>query len=172
MCLPLCYTLAYLVLISATRNFEAQRMTYWEQFATTSSTTRVLSSHVKVRLAISRLLAFFNIFRSWFHFRRSHFIRLEFEWKAGGVCTPVDSGFYPRSFSYNDKHGQSINVYSYQLSSVHESVDTEPLTLCGFYTCSIWEVGSSITWLHTHIVWSFSRISWSALFLLPSKLYI
>ena len=169
MCLPLCYILAYLVLISATRNLGALRMISLEQFATTSSTTRVLSSHVKVRLAISRLLTFFNIFSSWFHSRRSHCIRLEFEWKAGGVCTPVDPGFYPWSLSCNDKHGQSINIYSYQLSSIHESMDTKPLALRECYGSSVWEVGGSITWLHTYIVWSFSRISWSALFFLPSS---
>ena len=157
------------MLISATRNFGVLHMTSLEQFATTSSMTKVQSSHVKVRLAVSDLLTFFNIFSSWFHIGRSHCIRLEFEWKAGGVCTPVDPGFYSWSFSCNDKHGQRINIYSYQLSSVHESMDTEPLALCECYTCSVWEVGRSITWLHTHVVGSFSRISWSTLFLLPSS---
>ena len=169
MCLPLYYTLAYLVLISATRNFGALRMTSLVQCATTSSTTRVLSSHVKVRRVVSGLFTFFDIFRSWFYFRRSHCIRLEFERKVGGVCTRVDPGFYPWSFSYNDEHGQSINIYSYQLSSVHESMDTKSLALRECYTCSVWKVGSPTTWLHTYIVRSFSRISWSTLFFLPSS---
>ena len=66
MCLPLCYTLAYLVLISAMRNFGPLRMTSLVQFATTSSTTRVLSSHVKVRMAISILLAFLTSLEAGF----------------------------------------------------------------------------------------------------------
>ena len=57
MCPPLCYISAYSVLISTTRNFGVLRMTSLEKFATTSSTTRVLLSHIKVRLAISGLLA-------------------------------------------------------------------------------------------------------------------
>ena len=66
MCLPLCYTSAYLVLISATRNFGALRTTFLVQFATISSTIRVLSSHVKVRLTISGLLAFLTFSEAGF----------------------------------------------------------------------------------------------------------
>ena len=54
-------TLLHIGLLSvdpATRNFGGLRMSSLEQFATTSNTTRVLSSHIKVRLAISGLLAF------------------------------------------------------------------------------------------------------------------
>ena len=58
MCLPLCYTSVYLVLISTTRDFGALRTTSLGRFATTSSTTRVLLLHVKVRLAICRILVF------------------------------------------------------------------------------------------------------------------
>ena len=58
MCLPLCYTSVYLVLISVMRDFGALHMTSLGQFAATSSTTRVPSLHVKVRLAISRISVF------------------------------------------------------------------------------------------------------------------
>ena len=58
MCLPLCYTSVYLVLISATKDFGALRMIFLGRFAATSSMTRVLLLHLKVCLAISIILSF------------------------------------------------------------------------------------------------------------------
>ena len=66
MCLPLCYTSVYLVLISMTTNCGPPRMASLGQFAATSSTTRVPSLHVKVRLAVSIILAYLTFSEAGF----------------------------------------------------------------------------------------------------------
>jgi hypothetical protein len=158
MCLPLCYTSVYLALISMTRNCGTLRTTSLGQSATTSSTIRLLSLHVKVRLAISIILTFLTSSEAGFiagdpltfvldlSEKLAEFapqLTLDFIYKVSAAMSSVGSAAISRRISCL----QYMRPWIHNLS--HFANATHPL----------YERTGSITRLHTHIVRPISRIS-------------